>query len=229
MERTLLPHFEVSRETVEKLEAYQALVMRWTKKVNLIGRYDSALFWDRHILDCLQIVPLLANPSGGVIDLGSGAGLPGLVLAITTNCHMTLVEADHRKAAFLRAATIALDLRATIFAQRIEAAHPPPASIVTARALAPLPRLLPLAVPKLSAGGMCIFMKGQNAETELTLARNQWHMKVERFASRTSLDATIFRLSEIARADSDLVENADTENRGGRKSERRSGQDDNSH
>ena len=193
-------HPSVSRETLEKLRAYEALVLQWTKKINLVGRADGAVFWQRHIMDCLQLVELIPAYSSLAIDLGSGAGLPGLVLALSTNLHMTLIEADQRKAAFLRTAVAKLEVNATILAQRIESSDVQPAPLITARALAPLSKLLELATPKLARNGVCLFMKGQNAEDELTMAQNQWQMKVERIASRTAPDATILRLSEIRRA-----------------------------
>jgi 16S rRNA (guanine527-N7)-methyltransferase len=200
VERTTLSCIEVSRETLEKLQAYEALVFQWTKRINLVGREEIAEFWQRHIIDSLQLLEFIPANSTTATDLGSGAGLPGLVLALATNLHMTLIEADQRKAAFLRAAAASLNLDVTILPQRIESADTQPAPLITARALAALPKLLDLAVPKLAQGGVCLFMKGQNAETELTMAQNQWQMKVERFASRTSPTATILRLSEIRRA-----------------------------
>jgi 16S rRNA (guanine527-N7)-methyltransferase len=193
---------EVSRETLEKLHAYQDLVFRWTRKINLIGRSDTADFWQRHVVDCLQLAPLIPKDVRTFLDLGSGAGLPGLVLAIATSLDATLVEADQRKAAFLRMASLSLDIKVSVLPQRIESSHLPEAPLITARALAPLLKLLDLAVPKLAPGGVCLFMKGESAESELTMTRNQWQMKVERFASRTSPTATIFRLSEIQRAPS---------------------------
>jgi 16S rRNA (guanine527-N7)-methyltransferase len=197
-----LDDLDVSRETINRLRAYQALVLKWTKKINLVGKADIAEFWHRHILDCLQLIPLMPANVKTAIDLGSGAGLPGIILAIAANLDVTLIEADQRKAAFLRTVILELDLRATIVPRRIEATHLSPASLITARALAPLPKLLELSSGKLAPDGQCLFMKGENAEIELTDARNQWQMKVERFASRTSPTATILRLSEVRRAPS---------------------------
>ena len=200
MERFNLDHAKVSRETQEKLSAYETLVLQWTQKINLISKMDIANFWQRHIEDSLQLVQLIPPNTKVATDLGSGAGLPGLVLALSTNLHMTLIEADQRKAAFLRAVTIKLALPVTVLSQRIETSDVPLAPLITARALAPLSRLLELATPKLAEGGICLFMKGENSEYELTMARKQWQMNVKRFASRTSPTATILRLSEIRRA-----------------------------
>ncbi len=200
----------VSRETLEKLRAYERLVIKWNKTINLIGRADAKEFWPRHILDCLQLKPLIPKNAKTAIDLGSGAGLPGLIIALSTDLHMTLIEADQRKVAFLRMATIALNIKADILAQRIEVSDIKSTPLIMARALAPLPELLKLAVPKLEKNGTCLFMKGKNSETELTLAQNQWQMKVERFSSQTSPTATILKLSEICRAPSGCKQNFKT-------------------
>ena len=134
------------------------------------------------------------------IDLGSGAGLPGLVLAIATGKPFDLVEADQRKAAFLREATRATRAPVTIHAGRIESLKCfAPAPVITARALAPLPILLGWGIRFLAPGGICIFPKGRSADAELTAAAAQWHMHADRFPSPTDPHATILRISEISR------------------------------
>jgi 16S rRNA (guanine527-N7)-methyltransferase len=109
-----------------------------------------------------------------------------------------LVEADHRKAAFLREAARVTGASVRVHTAQAEAIALRPAPLVTARALASLPKLLSLAHPFLGSGGICVFPKGKNANSELTLAESQWHMRVERIPSRTDPEATIFRISEIA-------------------------------
>jgi 16S rRNA (guanine527-N7)-methyltransferase len=183
------------------LEAFAALLLRWNRTVNLIARRDEANLWERHIEDSLQLVPLIAPGTRHAIDLGSGGGFPGLVLAIATAIPFDLIESDQRKAAFLREATRVTKAPATIHASRIEATALPPAPLVTARALAPLPDLLALAAPKLAPGGICLFLKGQTATSELTDAAGRWHMRCDRLPSRTNPAASILRISEIARAD----------------------------
>jgi 16S rRNA (guanine(527)-N(7))-methyltransferase RsmG len=189
-------------EAEERLRAFVDLLRQWNRRINLVGQADERPLWERHILDSAQLVPLLPAPEGELIDLGSGAGFPGLVLALTTNWRVALVEADQRKAAFLREAVRATGARATVYAVRAEQVSLPPARVVTARALAPLPDLLALATPLLAPDGICLFPKGRSAEDELTAARAQWHMRVERFPSRTNPTATLLRLSEIRRATS---------------------------
>jgi 16S rRNA (guanine527-N7)-methyltransferase len=190
----------VKRQIVARLNAFAALLLRWNATVNLIAPGDVPVLRQRHIDDCLQLIPLLPAGAARGIDLGSGAGFPGLVLAIATGLPFDLIESDHRKAAFLREAARAAEAPVTVHTRRIEDAALPPAELVTARALARLPRLLELAAPKLTPGGVCLFLKGGGAEAELTDAARGWHMRVEKFPSRTDTSAQILRISEIARA-----------------------------
>jgi 16S rRNA (guanine527-N7)-methyltransferase len=187
----------VSRETRERLGAYVDLLLRWQRTIHLISQHDVAQVWTRHIADSLQLLPLIPPGTDRGIDLGSGAGLPGLVLAIATGIPFDLVEADHRKAAFLREAARLTAAPATVHATRIEGAALPRAPLVTARALAPLDTLLRWAFPLIAPGGTCLFPKGRGVEDELTAAAAQWHMLVFRTPSRTDPSATILRISEI--------------------------------
>jgi len=183
-----------------RLDRFADLLRRWNARINLVSRADEPALWSRHIADSAQLVPLLPDGNGTLIDLGSGAGFPGLVLAILTGRPTHLVEADQRKAAFLREAARETEADATVHAARAETLRIPPANVVTARALAPLPDLLKLAVPFLAPGGVCLFPKGRDVEAELTAAAAEWHMRVERFPSQTGPGATLLRLSEIRRA-----------------------------
>jgi 16S rRNA (guanine(527)-N(7))-methyltransferase RsmG len=189
----------VSRETEQALRDYLALLRRWNAKINLVADAPEPVLWTRHVVDSLQLVPLLsAAPTGPLVDLGSGAGFPGLVLAIAAGRDTHLVESDRRKAAFLTEAARTLGVTtAHIHPSRIEATALPPAAIVTARALASLTVLLPYAHGILAPGGIALFPKGRTAEQELTQAAPAWMMHVERFPSRTDPTATILRLSEI--------------------------------
>lgn len=184
----------------ERLDRFASLVLRWNATINLISRTDEATLWPRHILDSAQLVPLLPPTPGTLIDLGSGAGFPGLVLALLTSWTVHLVESDQRKAAFLREAARETDARVTVHAIRAEALRLDRAAAVTARALAPLEALLPLAAKLLAPDGICLFPKGRGAAGELTVASTQWHMRVEQFPSLTDSGATLLRISEIRRA-----------------------------
>ncbi len=192
---------QLSASAVAALDRFAGLLLRWNRTVNLIARNDEPNLWDRHIADSLQLVPLLPPSPTRAIDLGSGGGLPGLVLCIATGIPFDLIESDQRKCAFLREAARIAGAPATIHATRIEAANVAPAPLVTARALAPLPALLALAARLLVKSGVCLFLKGANADAELTAASAGWHMRSERFPSRTAPSASILRISDISVVD----------------------------
>lgn len=182
------------------LDAYVDLLRRWTARINLVSPRDLPRLRERHIDDAAQLLPLIPPGTRRIADLGSGAGLPGLVLAILSGIETHLVERDQRKAAFLREAARVTSAPAVVHAADAATLAPLGADLVTARALAPLPVLLPLAARHLAPGGACLFPKGATAEAELTAARGDWTMTVERFPSRTDPAATILRLTEVARA-----------------------------
>jgi len=191
-----LPTLDVSRETETRLREYLRLLLAWNAKINLIAAAPPEEAWHRHILDSWQLLPLL--PAGPLADIGSGGGLPGLVIAIGREQETHLVESDRRKCAFLMEAARALGLaHVRVHPARIEAARLPKVPVLTARALAPLDTLLGHAAQILAPGGVAVFLKGRNVETELTAAAPHWLMQTERFQSRTDAQATILRLSEI--------------------------------
>ena len=170
--------------------------MTWNLRINLVARAPEEQLWQRHVLDCWQLLPLL--PDGPLADLGSGGGLPGLVIAIGREQETHLVESDRRKSAFLIEASRALGLHhVKVHPVRIEEAKLPPLRVVTARALAPLKELVSQAARILAPEGVAVFPKGRSVDAELTEAAPHWFMQVERFQSRTDPQATILRLSEI--------------------------------
>ena len=190
---------DVSRETLDRLEAYAALLVAWNPRLNLVAQGDIARLWDRHILDSLQLVPLIPAGIQHAIDLGSGAGFPAIPVAVACGTRFVLVELDHRKASFLREAARVTAAPIEVRAARAEALDVPPAPLITARALAELGDLLRLAEPLILPGGACLFPKGARGEGELTKAAQGWHMRVERFPSRTDPTGVILRISEISR------------------------------
>jgi 16S rRNA (guanine527-N7)-methyltransferase len=189
----------VSRETLARLEAYAELLTRWSARINLIGRDTIADLWRRHILDSAQLRRLVPERARSMIDLGSGAGLPGLVLAVLGVPGVELVEADSRKSAFLREAVRITGADAMIRPCRIEAVPRHPVDVVTARACAPLDRLLGLAEPFLAPDSVCLFLKGERIEEELTLARKNWTMAMSISESRSDPRGVILRLQQVAR------------------------------
>jgi len=193
------PGIDVSRETRARLDAFAALLLRWNTRINLVSRGDEADISSRHIDDSLQLLNLIPSGTQRAIDLGSGAGFPGLVLAIATRIPFDLVDSDQRKCAFLREAARATQAPAKVHATRIEAAKLEPATLITARALAPLKTLLDLATPLLAKGGVCIFPKGESADREIEEASAAWTMCIERIISRTDRGGVILRISEVTR------------------------------
>lgn len=194
----------VSRETRERLEVYAALLRRWQGAINLVARSTLDDAWTRHILDSAQLFPLLPPDTETLVDLGSGAGFPGLVLAILGVPKVHLVESDARKAAFLREVARATDTPVDVHVTRIERMTAIPADVVTARALASLTDLIGYARPFLKDSGVALFLKGRQVGEELTEAAKHWTMRVERFDSMTEdtsgLSGTILRLGDISRA-----------------------------
>ena len=208
---------DVSRETSARLETYAALLVKWQARINLVGPATLPDLWHRHFLDSAQLLPLLPlHPKGGgsgrgqprlaagvLVDLGSGAGFPGLVLAVLTDWHVHLIDSDQRKCAFLRQVALETGIadRVTIHARRFEAAAPFPADIVTARACAPLADLLGYALPFLGESGgesgRCLFLKGERVEEELTAARARWNMRVEQRPSITESTASVLIIDQV--------------------------------
>ncbi len=183
-----------------KLRQFAALVEKWSPKINLVSRGDLAVVWERHVQDCLALVPHIPARTARAIDLGSGAGFPGLVLAIATGIPFILIESDTRKAAFLLEAARATAAPVKVINSRIEVAKAEPAPLITARALAPLEKLLGLAAPFLAPNGICLFPKGPGAEIELTAAKPFWHMNIEAFAYGPAPQKTILKVSDLRHA-----------------------------
>ncbi len=189
----------VSRETLDRLRLYTELLGKWTRKINLVAPASMGDVWRRHILDSAQLYRLLPPETSTLVDLGSGAGLPGLILALLGVPDVHLVESDLRKAAFLREAARQTGTKLTIHAKRIEAAPAIQADIVTARALARLANLIDHAQRFLKPAGTCYFLKGALLADELTEARESWHMEVSEFPSLSDASGVIVKLESIVR------------------------------
>ena len=184
-----------------KLEVYADRLVTWNARIGLVGRDTVSALWQRHILDCAQIFPLIEHPERPLLDFGSGAGLPGIVLAVLGAADVHLVESNQRKAVFLREAARAAGVRVTVHAARIEALRGFPAGTVTARALAPVAQLLDYTQAFLATGTQCLFLKGARVEDELTEARKSWRMSVDRYPSVSDPAGVILRIREIRRAE----------------------------
>ncbi len=178
------------------LTVFADLLSKWNKTVNLVSAADLPMLWPRHIEDSLQLGSIGPLPPRA-IDLGSGAGFPGLILSIAFGIEVDLIEQDQRKAAFLREAVLVTGAKARVHASKIERLTLPPAALVTSRALAPLPILLRLAAPFVSEDGICLFPKSLAAEAEITEAERHWSMRIDRFPSRTDATGVILRVSDL--------------------------------
>jgi 16S rRNA (guanine527-N7)-methyltransferase len=189
----------VSRETMERLRAYADLLKRWQKAVNLIAPSTLPDLWRRHMMDSAQLARWLILEPSRLVDLGSGAGFPGLVLAILGGCTVELVESDSKKCTFLREVIRITEARAHVREMRIDTFSGPGFDVVTSRALAPLPRLLGYASRLLTPDGICLFLKGRRTEEELTEAGKEWNMTVERFPSQTEPRGWVIRVGDIRR------------------------------
>ena len=192
---------DVSRETEARLHAYADLLARWTSKINLISPATVPDLWDRHILDSLQILDAAPDNWTTWTDLGSGGGLPGCVVAICASGdqHVTLVESDQRKATFLRTVQRELSLPTTILVERIETINLPPQDVVSARALAPMGKLLSFVAPLLAPHGTALLPKGKSWEAEIAAAQASWAFDCDAIPSKTSEDARILRITGLAR------------------------------
>lgn len=189
---------DVSRETITRLERYLGLLRQWQRAINLVGRSTLDDPWRRHILDSAQLARHLPEGSISLADLGSGAGLPGLVLAIMREMPVHLIEADKRKAQFLREAARKLDLaHVSVHPKRIEAVDLA-VDVVTSRALAPLDGLLALALPLLRPCGRLLLLKGRNVEAELTEARRNWTMRVAVEPSLADSQGRVLIVDEVS-------------------------------
>jgi 16S rRNA (guanine527-N7)-methyltransferase len=189
----------LTEDQAARLEVYLALLAKWTRKINLVGPATMDDPWRRHILDSAQILALLPEGTETLVDLGSGAGLPGLILALLGVPQVHLVESDLRKCAFLREAARVTSTAVTVHAQRIEAAPGIVADVVTARALASLDVLIGHARRFLKPGGQCLFLKGARYGDELTEAQKSWHMTVTDHVSRSDPAGRILRIALPAR------------------------------
>jgi 16S rRNA (guanine527-N7)-methyltransferase len=190
---------DVSRETLSALDAYAALLQKWQPRINLVAKDSLADLWRRHFLDSAQLAPLLPPGNDPITDLGSGAGFPGLVLAIVTGREVHLIDSDQRKGAFLLEAARLTGAKAKVHSNRIEATQAWPAPIITARALAALDQLLDWASPFLTPATTCLFLKGAKAEEELTGAARFWTMDIERHRSLTDSSGVILKLTHLQR------------------------------
>lgn len=206
--------FHVSRETLCRLEAYAGQLVHWQKTINLVAPNTLPDLWHRHFADSAQLYPLIPAGARHLVDLGSGGGFPGLVLAILaygdparaapeSRLAVTLVESDARKAAFLREVARQLGIAVDILSTRIESIHKSsslaPVDVVTSRALAPLPRLFELVESLFRQRTVALFLKGRTAEAEIEESRKTWRFELDLQPSVTDTEARIVMVRDLKR------------------------------
>ena len=195
----------VSRETLARLKQWLDLLNLWQQRINLVAGSTLRDPWRRHVLDGGQLLRHAADAKTWA-DLGTGAGVPGMILAIMGVPEMHLVECDQRKAAFLCEAARVTRTQVTIHAERIEHVRLPAVNVITARALAPLDNLLAMAAPHMNGDTVGLFAKGQAAQAELTAASARWHMHTDVLPSLSDPGGNILRISEVVRVDGRRVQ-----------------------
>ena len=191
----------VCEATLERVGAFLTLLEAHRSRLNLIGPREQGRIWRRHVLDSLQLAPLIPSSARALADLGSGAGFPGLVLAChlqqTSDARVYLVEKSPKKSAFLQAAVAQLGLPAIVLTQRAEEGPTRPADVVTARALAPLSQLLALSKGWLVQEGRALFLKGRDAADELSLARQHWAFEADIRPSLSSPEGCVLTVTSL--------------------------------
>lgn len=192
---------DVSRETIEALAEYAALIEKWTRKINLISTNSVDAINERHIWDSAQVY---TGQSGVWVDLGSGGGLPGIVVALLRKGEggadqTTLIESDQRKATFLRTCARTLSLNVSVVAERIEESSPIHGDIVSARALTNLEDLLPLALRHMKPDAECVLLKGATWKQEIADAERSWRFSCVATPSKTNPEAAVLTIKDIAR------------------------------
>jgi 16S rRNA (guanine527-N7)-methyltransferase len=198
----LLPGLGVSDATLDSLRAFDQALRKWSVAINLVSPATLSESWDRHILDSAQIFQLAPSGTRHWADLGAGGGLPGLVIAILargSGMRVSLVESDRRKGAFMAQQIAAQGLDAQVLTTRAEALAPLNADVVSARALAPLPRLLPMVARHLAPGGTALLPKGRRWATEQAEARADWSYDLDDLPSVIDPEARILRMTNVRR------------------------------
>ncbi|MCA8903200.1 MAG: 16S rRNA (guanine(527)-N(7))-methyltransferase RsmG, partial [Hyphomonas sp.] len=189
----------VSRETLDRLDRVIATLDDWRTRSNLIGPKEWPVIWTRHVSDCFQLLDHIPEDAK-VVDLGSGAGFPGLIIAAARPAgHVTMIESVGKKCAFLRAAIEAAELPASVRQERVESVPYFAADFVTARAFAPLPKLLDYAAPWLTHGATGLFLKGERWNEELTEADQTWNFAHEAIPSRVGGSGKLLIVRELRR------------------------------
>jgi 16S rRNA (guanine527-N7)-methyltransferase len=190
-------HIDVSRETFDRLALYHSLLVKWQAKVNLVGPDTVSDAWRRHFLDSLQLQKYIENRNAHIADIGSGAGFPGVVLALSGYDNMHVVESDAKKTLFMREVARVTNTKITVHHNRIEKTDLDTIAYVTSRALAPLEKLFSLTTHFVSHETICLFHKGKNYITDIQDAKKHWSFDVEVLPSITDTEGVILRIENL--------------------------------
>ena len=190
---------ELGPSDIERLNCFAEMLIEWQNRINLVSTSSLKDMWRRHMLDSVQLKKFIRPSDKTILDLGSGAGFPGLVLGIVTTRPIHLVESNNRKCTFLREVARKTDANVVIHHGRIEDLKSFPVDVITARALASIDKLLDYSQPFLAENSRCLFLKGQNSHQELTAARKKWKMIVTEAESLSDASGTIFSIEGISR------------------------------
>ena len=193
-QKEVCAYLNVSRETETKLQLYVRLLQKWQQRINLVSSKTLPYIWQRHILDCAQLTAHLPTRSSRIMDIGAGVGLPGMILAFLTGYEVHLVESDAKKVAFLRTVLAETDVKATIHHTRIEDLPHLNIDVITARALAPLSKLVQLTQTQDHPGLSYLFLKGKRVNQELTEWSTSSTLTAVSYPSITNEDASIVHL-----------------------------------
>lgn len=195
---------DVSRETLDKLSRYAEILKKWNPSINLVAKSTIEDLWSRHILDSLQVMEHIPSNTAHLVDLGSGGGFPGLVIALAAHeggnpAKVTMIESDQRKSVFLRTVLRETSVAASVITERIEAVAPQGANVLTARALADLNTLLGFAERHMASDGVALFLKGRNWRKELVEAQKFWQFEWSEIQSKTSDEAILLKVQGVKR------------------------------
>ena len=192
----------VSRETLNGFYEYETLLSKWNEKINLVSKNTLVDIWERHFLDSGQIIKHVEASGKRWVDVGSGAGFPGLVVALLLrdrkiDCDLVLVEKNPKKGFFLSEVIRKLKLSVEVVNDNIDTLEPLKADILTARAFSELNKLIEIAFRHRKKEGICLFLKGENYRMELDKTLNYWFFDYDIIDSLSSSSGKIIRVKKI--------------------------------
>lgn len=198
----LTKNIDVSRETIERLELFQDQLIKWNRSINLVSRSTIDQFWDRHVVDSAQLLSFCDHPAKKWVDLGSGGGLPGIVISTilkerSPSTKIVLIESDRRKSSFLLQMKVMLKLNIDVLPKRILDVSCQQTEFVSARALAPLNDLLGFMKHHGHADSIGVFPKGRTYMEEIENAKRRWEFDWEAYTSETDPEAKILKVTNL--------------------------------